>query len=376
MAINPLIALQTQPVSVKQGIGIFDQERERQRLQGATSAINELRSTQTEGQQIKNLDARNTARLKSLVVGAARLAPVLERGDTGAALQILQQRKQSLAEQGIDTTDTEEAIQMLQQGNIQGLTQAVGDTLQLGKQMGLLGTGTKNFQALAPQTIRTTDDQGNPINQIVVPIVDKRNSTVTQRVLGRSAQLTPAEQLQQEIKELEAKAQAEAQTPQGQVELAKGRAETQQAQAKAVESGRQRDKAQEVRRRALDVVDRLLSPENQEALESATGSIQGRIPSLFQSTVDLENDVELLKNLLTTENLDLMSGVLSESDIKMLRNLSAGGLELTSSAERVRGALRRMKEALSRDLGVQTSGADLSPAEIQELETLRQQQAL
>lgn len=383
MAINPLIALQGQVPSVAQGIEIFDQERERQRLQGATDAANALRAQQlkasqaaTEGARISNMDARNTARLKSLVMGAARLAPVLARGDTDTAMQILQQRRQSLAEQGVDTSDTSEAIAMLEQGNVQGLTQSVGDALKIGQQMGLLGASTKNFQALTPQTVRVTDEQGNPINQIVVPIVDKRNSTVNRVVLGRSAELTPAEQLQQELRALEAKAQVEAQTPQGQAALAKTRAETQTAQVKAQQQQTQVRKAQEVKSRALEVIDRLLSPQTADALESATGSIQGRLPSVFQSTVNVENDIELLRNLLTTENLDLMKGVLSESDVRMLKNLSAGGLELTSGTERVRNALSRMKEALSNQLGVQTQGADLSPDEIQELETLRQQQGL
>ncbi len=79
----------------------------------------------------------------------------------------------------------------------------------------------------------------------------------------------------------------------------------------------------------------LLAPEQRGALESATGSIQGMLPSVRQGVVDWENRWEGLKNRLTTENLKLMSGVLSESDIKLLSDVATGGVNLRSSDDQV-----------------------------------------
>jgi len=52
--------------------------------------------------------------------------------------------------------------------------------------------------------------------------------------------------------------------------------------------------------------------------------IRQRLPTISGESQDLLNDFDRLTSALTAENLDLMSGVLSESDIKLLKDLSSG----------------------------------------------------
>lgn len=59
------------------------------------------------------------------------------------------------------------------------------------------------------------------------------------------------------------------------------------------------------------------------------------------------NDFDYLRDLLTAENLDMMSGVLSESDIKILANIGSGGTARTYDEDRVEGALKNLYKASS-----------------------------
>lgn len=90
-------------------------------------------------------------------------------------------------------------------------------------------------------------------------------------------------------------------------------------------------------------IDYMLAPENRGALRAATGSIQGALPSVRQEVVDWENRFNFVQSALTADKLDLMTGVLSESDIRILRQLAAGGLTLRSSEDEIIGALEAFR---------------------------------
>lgn len=144
-------------------------------------------------------------------------------------------------------------------------------------------------------------------------------------------------------------------TPGGQARVQADRAQAQQAESKAREAEAAQEKGMEVRRRAVALVDNLLDPQRRDALESATGSIQGMLPSVRQSSADFEVDLEALNALLTSENLDMMSGVLSESDIKILRDVASGGLDMRSSAPRIINRLQQIKSSLQSRINGQPS---------------------
>jgi len=71
-----------------------------------------------------------------------------------------------------------------------------------------------------------------------------------------------------------------------------------------------------------DVVGLIDSIMNDNALSAITGPLGSKLPSLKTltgATGDLGRKIDRLANLITLENLDLMSGVLSETDIKILK---------------------------------------------------------
>lgn len=101
--------------------------------------------------------------------------------------------------------------------------------------------------------------------------------------------------------------------------------------------------------RAVDLLKRITrNPE----LSNVLGSIEGAIDSRWEdSESELIADIEEAQNILTVDNFDLMTGVLSESDIGILKNLSSGALNRKRSEPRfikdVEKLIAKLSEGLS-----------------------------
>jgi len=102
--------------------------------------------------------------------------------------------------------------------------------------------------------------------------------------------------------------------------------------------------------RAYDLAAKLLA--NESGLAGATGPISSWVPSFRESTVDFESDLQELQSLLTMANLGRMTGVLSESDIKLIGQ-AASGLNSRASEQRMREKLAEIKARLEGRLGIQ-----------------------
>lgn len=139
-------------------------------------------------------------------------------------------------------------------------------------------------------------------------------------------------------------------------------AETQQLQAamdaaKTTESGlkaaekvrteqRRTKKAKTFQTKAIGLLSGILA---NPQLGDVLGSIEGAIDiRLFSDTEgELIADIEEAKNILTADNLDLMTGVLSESDIKILANLSGGALNRKRTEKRFISDVTQLRDKLS-----------------------------
>jgi hypothetical protein len=104
------------------------------------------------------------------------------------------------------------------------------------------------------------------------------------------------------------------------------------------------EKAQVVKDQTLDLVNSILN--NEDGLNSVYGAVDQFMPNLLSSTRRAQTDINQLKNILTAENLDLMSGVLSETDIKIIAGIAGGQLADTNTQEGVRQALQKLKVSL------------------------------
>jgi hypothetical protein len=111
----------------------------------------------------------------------------------------------------------------------------------------------------------------------------------------------------------------------------------------------------DVKQKALEATQRLIgvyNPEtktykggNESGVRANRGGVSTLFPNVSDSAVDAAADLETLSNLLTTENLGLLKGVLSDTDMKVLASIGSG--ELQGSDEKALGAIRRMQQALS-----------------------------
>jgi len=112
----------------------------------------------------------------------------------------------------------------------------------------------------------------------------------------------------------------------------------------------------DVKQKALEATYRLVgnpsakagTPEaagNVSGVKANRGGLSAIFPNIGNAAVDAEADLSTLTNLLTTENLGLLKGVLSDTDMKVLASIGAG--EIQGSDEKTLGAIRRMQTALS-----------------------------
>ncbi len=110
------------------------------------------------------------------------------------------------------------------------------------------------------------------------------------------------------------------------------------------EAQRTTKKAKTFQQRGVALLDSIL--EN-EQLGDVVGSIEGGIDFRFSDVEsELIDDINEVGDILTADNLNLMSGVLSESDIKILRALAGGGLKRTRTEERFRKDVTALRDKL------------------------------
>lgn len=79
------------------------------------------------------------------------------------------------------------------------------------------------------------------------------------------------------------------------------------------------------------------------SLNDITGPVSTILPTISGSSQDLINKAERLESMLTKENLGLMSGVLTDKDIQMLRSISSG---LNVSEGGIKGSYEGTKKRL------------------------------
>jgi len=105
--------------------------------------------------------------------------------------------------------------------------------------------------------------------------------------------------------------------------------------------------AQDTAREAKRIADALAS---HPGVKGAFGVLDARLPTLNQSTADAEVLRDSLTSLLTLENMGKMKGVLSDSDMKVLRQASSTIAAPMSDAAAV-AELKRISEVMSRATG-------------------------
>ncbi len=121
----------------------------------------------------------------------------------------------------------------------------------------------------------------------------------------------------------------------------------------------------------VGITNKLLNPSvySDKVFEASTGALEGGNPLFgaamtfgadYQDVTNFTNDISYLQDLSTLENLGRMTGVLSETDIALLRQ-AATGINLKSDANELKLRLRDLNKKIVEKLG----GMGLSAEEIQ-----------
>jgi len=320
-------------------------------------------------QQIQTFQAtQQENRFKSVVRGAQEIQNI---SDPTAKLAFLKQRRAELQGQNIDTSDTDEVIGLFESGDIAGGNALIDQVVQSGVQSGFLkalptkkaaqdftlSPGQQRFDA-AGRLIAGVDPKVTPSDvkqEVLIPDVllqgldpelSEKGAAAFSAAGGGKDGLKAFQEIvdkgTEQQRRLASPAILKANFPQA------SRAEQAQLQgvmdaAKTTESGlkeagkvrveqKRLKKAAVFQDRAVELLTGILG---NDELGDVLGSVEGSFDFRLQdSEAELIADIEEAGNILTADNLSLMSGVLSESDIKILKNLAGGGLIRTRTEKR------------------------------------------
>jgi len=374
----------------------------------------ELRGVEAErATEDRATEEENIRQFKSIAEGIRQIGPVpTSEEQVPEFIQKLETRRAELltANPNANTQDTDQTLQKARAGDFQGIQQDFDQIMQLNEQLRAQGVGVDFIApttAAKRQTLKDATgrqrfvDTGQPVFDLGdttanTPSALLEGLTADQKRAGMEAfrlagggdkgikalqdavktrgEQTLREDVPQllrdsfpnaspaEFEQLEAAARA-GKTPESGLKS---------AQTVRVEQRRLK-KAQGFQTRAVSLLKGLLT--NPE-LDDVTGSIEGKFE---RTTSDAEAnaiaDIEEVSNILTSDNLDLMTGILSDTDIAILRSLAAGGLIRTRGDQRFR---KDVQEIINKLESVPVRTVDSGPSRVgqgqaDELNALRQE---
>ena len=365
------------PGAVQRGLQFQQaaQLRPLQQQQAQLGIQQQQQGIETEEQRVKSQNLFNTvARLRTL--------PDTQK------LSFIQQNIADVESRGGDATESRQALDLAQQGRFEELNTSLDNLFQTGVSTGFLkaepvtkpaagftlSPGQQRFgpggeliaEVAAPAA--PTQAPAAQIEQAIIPEVllsgldpdlaeqgaaaftaaggGKDGLTAFQKIVDKGTEqqrrLASPQILQQSFPKA---SQAESVQLQAAMDAAKTTEAGLKAAGKVREEQRRNVKAKGFQKRAVSLLTGIL---DNDELGDVLGSIEGAIDFRLQdSEAELIADIEEAGNILTADNLSLMSGVLSESDIKILKNLAGGGLIRTRSEGRFRFDVTKLRDKLA-----------------------------
>lgn len=175
MALRPDINLSAGQANLTKVLPLFQEAREARHRRDIMPLKEELTQQRVDSGQLKLDQDREDALTRSVVEGAAMVKPFIDNNDREGARNALLQRRSQLQAQGIDTSNTDQALDLLDANP--GQFRASMDALvEFGNQAGILGrgnilTGAERSRAKNLKTLEgARDDKGQlkPRDQLTV----------------------------------------------------------------------------------------------------------------------------------------------------------------------------------------------------------------
>lgn len=167
MALDTNIPLRLNPQQTNSPLAaLFEGQKEARaesREQTRSSSKETTDTQQAELNQLKLDEIKQNSEIRSLAIGASRVLPFLEgeQPDVEGALSALNRRRESLIETGRDTTQTDQAISIIQGGDmeaIKNLARGAEQDVSIARQMGIFDDGTSGVKT--PASVILADEIG------------------------------------------------------------------------------------------------------------------------------------------------------------------------------------------------------------------------
>jgi hypothetical protein len=298
MAIDPRISLQptTRDVSrifadIGQTVQDIATAPERNRLLQArvTTAEQAVKTPQ------QLVDERNLARIKSVAVGAQQLLPALQANDIEGARRTLTRRRQGLVDAGIDTTDTDEALRLLDENPAllaQRSQQVINIANQIQQQGQVASASEREFQTLTKDLTPEEQEKAKRVKLGLDP-----------RAVGSAVQTITERGTAEQVGETEATIK----------ERAKFGELTGASRAKTIDKGFERIEKISANIKNLD---RAIKAVEEGA---GTGVLEKRFPSLKAASVELDQ----IQGQLALDVVGAVTfGALSEGELKLAKEVA------------------------------------------------------
>jgi hypothetical protein len=357
MALNPEIALNVQTPDIGGGIMRLAQVK-RQKEADQMAMQNQQIQTQAAQQQLQAGQMElDRAHLEESILQAVQVAPLLEAGDYAGVESILTQERQKMASRGGNTTDIDEAIQTLKT-NPRELTNVTKSMIGLGQQLGIVAAPAKEEGFTLSEGQARFDAQGNPIavvSKSPMTTIGKARYDLNQgnindeqfrMIVQKESGLKSPQEISQMVEIEKLKAIAGRDDEKRRMELQKLQNEIDQGAVKVEESQEKIEKGGQLKAKTLRLVNELMA--DTDALRSVVGPYDQSwlSPTLFDKSLRAQTKINQLKSILTAENLGLMTGVLSETDLKVIASIAGGGIDIEGSDDAMVEELTRMQSAL------------------------------
>lgn len=316
---------------------------------------------------------------KDFVLSALRLKNLPDDQKLPA---LLQQEKDIIAKGG-DPADTQAGIIAAQEGRFDDLNQGLDNILQSGVQQGII-KGSQKAEVEKAFTLSEGQIRFDPSGEVIarggekaakqqkevepIPLellvglddqIASKGAAAFQAAGGGADGLKAFQKIVDSGTEQQRRvaspaiikasfpraSEAETNQLQAAMDSAKTTESGLKAAGKVREEQRRTKKAQAFQGRAVDLLNSILA---NDELDDVLGAVEGAIDFRLQDDeAELISDIEEATNILTADNMDLMSGVLSESDIKILKSLSGGALNRKRTEERFRKDVQTIIDKLS-----------------------------
>jgi len=365
MATNPLIALTRTTPDVAPIFRAFNNERQRgksnrraDRQEARAQEAHELNVDEL-NRKIDERGARKAAEESTrdqLIIQAQ-----LKDGNVSGARSHLQDRIERLNAQGRNSRDSMEQLQLLDI-DPKAFAADVDREIAIAERLGIVPDNS--FTLKAGETKFGAD------NQVLARGPEKSDVKSAAR-LAQDKELIALRSANDPIRALSGQiaaqrletAKLQAQKLQGELDD-RTREITKENADKALGDAKQAEFTNE----ALVLTGDLLTEEGRKAVSAAAGPLGSRTPTLSDATADAEIKLNRLAAMMTKDNLDLLSGILSDTDMKLLRDISAGGLDLRGSDEGVIEELERIDDKLSKAAGLMGASNRETPSHVLEFD--------